>query len=218
PARRGVVRRAGRPRRRGAGSAGGVRGLRRREPLQPFGRARSRRPHRGARGAAGPRYVRAPDLRVRCLRRAPAHGVSQPQAARDGVVTPAQIADLLQDSLTVLSAGRRTALTRQQTLTATIDWSHALLDVREQTLFRRLGVFAGHCDLDALEAVCDGDLDLLGRLVDKSLIVVDEHGGSARYRLLDTVRHYARERLAAAGETIGLARRHRAYYLQLAET
>ena len=83
-------------------------------------------------------------------------------AARVGVLAPAQIAEHLRDSLDVLSAGRRTALTRQQTLTATLDWSHALLDEDERALFRRLGVFAGSCDLDAVEDVCEGDLDVLG--------------------------------------------------------
>lgn len=138
-------------------------------------------------------------------------------AARVGVLAPAQIAERLRDSLTVLAASRRTALTRQQTLTATLDWSHELLDDDERTLFRRLGVFAGSCDLDAVEAVCDGDLDVLGRLVDKSLIVVEEQEGTARYRLLDTVRHYARERLTRAGEQQRLEARHRAHYVRLTE-
>ncbi|MDQ6822244.1 MAG: hypothetical protein M3076_18205 [Actinomycetota bacterium] len=138
-------------------------------------------------------------------------------AARVGVLAPAQIAERLRDSLTVLAAGRRTALTRQQTLIATLDWSHELLDDDERTLFRRVGVFAGSCDLDAVEAVCDGDLDVLGRLVDKSLIVVEEQEGAARYRLLDTVRHYARERLTRAGEQQQLEARHRAHYARLAE-
>ena len=138
-------------------------------------------------------------------------------AARVGVLAPAQIAEHLRDSFAVLAAGRRTALTCQQTLSATLDWSHALLDEDERTLFRHLGVFAGSCDLDAVRAVSEGDLDVLGRLVDKSLVVVDEQDGAARYRLLDVVRHYARERSAAAGEQDGLEARHRAYYLHLAE-
>jgi predicted ATPase/tetratricopeptide (TPR) repeat protein len=138
-------------------------------------------------------------------------------AARVGVLAAAQIAERLRDSLAVLAAGRRAALTRQQTLTATLDWSHALLDDDERVLLRRLGAFAGSADLDAVEAVCDGDLDVLARLADKSLVVVDEHDGAARYRLLDTVRHYARERLAEAGEQAALERRHRAYVLALAE-
>jgi predicted ATPase/DNA-binding SARP family transcriptional activator len=138
-------------------------------------------------------------------------------AARVGVLAPAQIAERLRESLSVLAAGRRTALTRQQTLTATLDWSHELLDGDERTVFRRLGAFAGSCDLDAVQAVCDGGLTILARLVDKSLVVVEEQDGAARYRLLDTVRHYARERLAEAGETRSLEARHRAHYLRLAE-
>lgn len=138
-------------------------------------------------------------------------------AARVGVLAPAQIAEHLRDSLSVLRAGPRTALTRQQTLTATLDWSHALLDEDELTLFRRLGVFAASCDLDAVESVCEGELDVLGRLVDKSLVVVEEQDAAARYRLLDIIRHYARERLEQAGEQKRLEARHRAHYLRLAE-
>jgi predicted ATPase/DNA-binding SARP family transcriptional activator/class 3 adenylate cyclase len=137
-------------------------------------------------------------------------------AARVGVLTPAQIAEHLRDSLSVLTTGPRSALTRQQTLTATLDWSHALLDEDERALFRRLGVFAASCDLDAVEAVCEGELDVLGRLVDKSLVVVEEQDAVARYRLLDIVRHYARERLEKAGEQRRLEARHRAHYLRLA--
>jgi predicted ATPase/DNA-binding SARP family transcriptional activator len=138
-------------------------------------------------------------------------------AARVGVLAPAQIAERLRDSIAVLAGGSRTELTRQQTLTATLDWSHELLGEAERRLFRRLGVFAGSFDLAAVEAVCDGGLDLVGQLVDKSLIGVEEHHGSARYRLLDTVRHYARERLAEAQERAEIERRHRDHHLGLAE-
>jgi predicted ATPase/DNA-binding SARP family transcriptional activator len=138
-------------------------------------------------------------------------------AARVGVLSPAQIAERLRESLAVLAAGRRTALTRQQTLTATLDWSHELLDDEERTMFRRLGTFAGSCDLDAVEGLCEGQLDVLARLVDKSLVVAEEQDGVDRYRLLDTVRHYARQRLAQAGEQRRLEARHRAHYLRLAE-
>lgn len=138
-------------------------------------------------------------------------------AARVGVLAPAQIAERLRDSLSVLATARRTSLTRQQTLTATLDWSHDLLDEPERQVFRRLGAFAGHFDLVAVEVVCDGHLDVLARLVDKSLVVVEEHGDTARYLLLDTVRHYAREKLDAAGERRDLGARHRAHYLRLAE-
>jgi predicted ATPase/DNA-binding SARP family transcriptional activator len=138
-------------------------------------------------------------------------------AARVGVLAVAQIAERLRDSIGVLVAGRRTALTRQQTLAATLDWSHQLLDEHERALFCRLGVFAGSFDLAAVEGVCSGDLDTLGRLVDKSLVTVEEHDGTVRYRLLDTVRHYARERLEQAGQRRRLEARHRAHYLEVAE-
>jgi predicted ATPase len=138
-------------------------------------------------------------------------------AARVAVLAPAQIAARLRDSLTVLAASHRAALTRQQTLTATLDWSHGLLAEDEQRLFRRLGVFAGDFDLEAVETVCQDGLEVLSLLVDKSLVAVEDHPDAARYRLLDTVRHYARARLDQAGETDELARRHRARYLELAE-
>lgn len=138
-------------------------------------------------------------------------------AARVGVLAPAQIARRLRDSLAVLAAGSRTALTRQQTLTATLDWSHERLDNAERALFRRLGVFAGSFDLAAVEAVAAGDLDVLGQLIDKSLVVAEERAGAARYHLLETVRHYARERLKAEGEWEALEGRHRAHYCALAE-
>ena len=117
----------------------------------------------------------------------------------------------------MLAGGRRTALTRQQTLTATLDWSYQLLEDDERALLRRLGAFAASCALDAVEEVSGGELDVLGRLVDKSLVVVEEQDGEARYRLLDTVRHYARERLAEAGELDRQQAQHRAYYLHLAQ-
>ena len=139
-------------------------------------------------------------------------------AARTGVLAPGQIAERLRDSLAVLASGHRSPLTRQQTLTATLDWSHALLDDEERVLFRRLGTFAGECGLDAIERVCDGDLDVLGRLVDKSLVVVAEDQGRPRYRLLDTIRTYARARLADCDETAELEARHRRYYADFAET
>jgi predicted ATPase/DNA-binding SARP family transcriptional activator len=138
-------------------------------------------------------------------------------AARVAVLAPAQIAARLRDSLSVLAASHRAALTRQQTLTATLDWSHGLLEADEQRLLRRLGVFAGDFDLEAMETVCQDTLEVLSPLVDKSLVAVEEHPEAVRYRLLDTVRHYARARLNEAGEAEELARRHRARYLKVAE-
>jgi predicted ATPase len=146
-------------------------------------------------------------------------------AARVGVMTPGQIVERLDDSLDLLSAGSRTAMTRQQTLRATLAWSFDLLDPDEQVLLRRLAVFAGSFGLEAAEDVCAGEpLDrgeaaaLLGRLVDKSLVQVEEGSGEHRYRLLETVRQYATEQLEAAGERDGLERRHREWYLELAES
>ena len=144
-------------------------------------------------------------------------------AARVGSLSPAQIAGRLGDSLAVLTAGSRSALDRQQTLRATLSWSHDLLTTGERALFRRLGVFAGTFALEAAEDVAAGDgldgrevADLLGRLVDKSLVVAEDDPGGYRYRLLEPVRQYARERLADAGEATRLEARHHAFYLDLA--
>ena len=145
-------------------------------------------------------------------------------AARVNVLTPAQIVERLDDSLDLLSAGARTAMTRQQTLRATLAWSFELLEAGEQVLLRRLAVFAGF-GLEAAEDVCAEDplrrseaVALLGRLVDKSLVHVEEGPGDRRYRLLETVRQYAAERLEEAGERASLERRHRDWYVELAES
>ncbi len=146
-------------------------------------------------------------------------------AARVSVLTPAQIVERLDDSLDLLSAGSRTAMTRQQTLRATLAWSFDLLEVEEQILLRRLSVFAGSFSLEAAEDVCaeqplqrSGAVGLLGRLIDKSLVHVEEGPGDRRYRLLETVRQYAAERLAQAGESDAFERRHRDWYVELAES
>src|SRR5215213_2053369 len=136
-------------------------------------------------------------------------------AARVKVLSPEQIAARLSDRFRILSGGPRTALPRQQTLRATMDWSYQLLDDVEQHLLRRLSVFMGSCTLEAVEAICGRDsieasdvLDILSRLVDKSLVVVVP-GPENRYRLLDTVRQYGRERLEEAGETDPARAAHR---------
>jgi predicted ATPase/class 3 adenylate cyclase len=146
-------------------------------------------------------------------------------AARIRVLSASQIADRLDDCLRLLSAGGRTVLARQQTLRATLDWSHALLTYAEQVLFRRLAVFAGGLGLDAVEMVCQDDtldsveaLDLLGRLVDKSLVVArTATDGAARYHLLEPVRQYAHGRLIDSMEADPLRRRHAECFLDLAE-
>jgi predicted ATPase/DNA-binding CsgD family transcriptional regulator/Tfp pilus assembly protein PilF len=145
-------------------------------------------------------------------------------AARVRALSVDQIADRLRDRFQLLDSGDRTAPPRQQTLRATVDWSYELLDGPEQMLLRRLAVFSGW-NLDMAEQVCSDDaipaeavLDLLISLIDKSLVVLDgEAAGDARYRLLDTIREYALERLAAAGEESRLFLRHRDCVLALVE-
>jgi predicted ATPase/DNA-binding SARP family transcriptional activator len=147
-------------------------------------------------------------------------------AARARVLSPVQIAERLGDSLRLLAGGSRTALTRQQTLRATLAWSHDLLTLEERVLFRRLAVFSGSFALDAVEGVCAGDgldryqiLDLLDRLADKSLAaVLDDQAGDLRYRSLETVRQYAAERLDEAGEREALELRHLEWYERFTST
>ena len=147
-------------------------------------------------------------------------------AARVPVLGLDQLAQRLDEGLWVLSGGSRVAPTRQQTLIATLDWSYALLGQPERAVFRRLAVFAGGCDLEAAEAVCSGEdvaptevLDRLAELVHRSLVLGEGLDGSARYRLLEPVRQYARQRLEAEGEGAlsGAASRHLTYCLGLAE-
>ena len=145
-------------------------------------------------------------------------------AARVRVLSPRQILDRLGQALDMLGGGTRSGLTRQRTLSATLDWSHDLLDEAERTAFRRLAVFAGSFDLEASEHVCGVDpldspavLPLLGRLVDKSLVVREPHGDVARFRLLEIVREYAHERLTRAGEHVPVQQRHRDWYCAWAE-
>jgi predicted ATPase/DNA-binding CsgD family transcriptional regulator len=139
-------------------------------------------------------------------------------------LTPAQIAAGLDDRFTLLVRGPRGAARRQQTLAASMDWSHDLLDETDRTVFRRLAVLAGGFTLDGARAVCASGpvaepdvLPALGRLVDKSLVVVDEREAEARYRLLETVRQYAGDRLDAAGERSAARDRHLDHFLTLAE-
>lgn len=144
-------------------------------------------------------------------------------AAQVRTLSLAQIAARLDDRFQLLRGGSRTALTRQQTLRAAIDWSYDLLDAGERALFRRLAVFAGGWTLDAAEAVCaDPELPaaavllLLSRLVDKSLVGARDEGEARRYDLLETIRQYARERLEESGEAIALGDRHQRWCLDLA--
>jgi predicted ATPase len=143
-------------------------------------------------------------------------------AARVRALSVETIAERLSDGFRLLTGGDTTAMPRQQTLRACIDWSYDLLTEPERTLLRRLAVFAGGWTLRAAEAVGAGGrvdttdvLDLLTQLVEKSLVEFDAEG--ARYRLLETVRQYAQERLDASGEGELARTRHVAFYVVLAE-
>jgi predicted ATPase len=145
-------------------------------------------------------------------------------AARTRVFPPDQIVALLDDRFRLLTGGSRTALPRHQTLLALIEWSHDLLTAAERMLLRRLSVFAGGWSLDAAQAVC-GDrlgedvLQTLAHLADKSLVDVEEptEAAQGRYRLLETVRQYARDKLFASGEAERVRDRHLEYFVQFAE-
>ncbi len=144
-------------------------------------------------------------------------------AARVRALSLAEILEGLHDRFRLLTGGARTAVRRQQTLRASVDWSHALLTEPERVLFRRLAVFLGGFDLDAAQAVAGGGdverfqvLDLLTLLVDKSLVVADDSGGRTRYRLLETVRQYAAEKLGESGEADAVRSRHRDHYTAMA--
>jgi predicted ATPase/class 3 adenylate cyclase/DNA-binding CsgD family transcriptional regulator len=148
-------------------------------------------------------------------------------AARLGSLSAAEINDRLDQRFRLLTTGNRAARPRHQTLRALIDWSYDLLDPDERIVFERLSVFAGGWTLDAAEAVVHGGdvadwqvLDLLAALVGKSLVQAEIIGGSTRYRLLETVRHYAAERLAqrAGADPHDVRVAHRDYYLSLVET
>jgi predicted ATPase/DNA-binding SARP family transcriptional activator len=146
-------------------------------------------------------------------------------AARVGGLSPLEIADRLGDALGLLRGGSRAGLTRQQTLRATLAWSHDLLSEPEQALYRRLGVFAGSFGLPAVEGICVDDevpaeevLVLLLGLIEKSLVQPETgHGARTRYRLLETIRQDTREHLQSAGETGSFEAAHRAWYMTLAE-
>jgi predicted ATPase/DNA-binding SARP family transcriptional activator len=154
-------------------------------------------------------------------------------AARTNMLAVEQILRRLDDRFRLLTGGLRSALPRHQTLRATIEWSYDLLSEKERILFRRLAVFMGGWTLEAAEEVCTGDgiesadiLDLLSQLVSKSLIVVeflnngetrDPAAGSLRYRRLETIRQFGREKLFETAEAAHLQDRHLAYFLKFAE-
>ncbi|MGC2379348.1 MAG: adenylate/guanylate cyclase domain-containing protein, partial [Mycobacterium sp.] len=144
-------------------------------------------------------------------------------AARVRALSLVEILDSLHDRFRLLTGGSRTAVRRQKTLRASMDWSHALLTEPERILFRRLAAFLGSFDLDAAQTVVGSGaveryqvLDQLTLLVDKSLVVADESGGRTRYRLLETVRQYALEKLGESGEADAVRSRHRDHYTAIA--
>jgi predicted ATPase/class 3 adenylate cyclase/DNA-binding CsgD family transcriptional regulator len=146
-------------------------------------------------------------------------------AARVRSLSLAQIVGSLNDRFRLLTGGARTAVRRQQTLRASVDWSHTLLTEPERVLLRRLAVFMGDFDLDAAQAVGAADeveryqiLDQLGLLVDKSLVLADDASDTMRYRMLETVRQYALEKLGDSGEADAVRSRHRDYYTDMTAT
>ena len=147
-------------------------------------------------------------------------------AARAKALSVEQIAARLNDRFRLLTGGSRTALPRQQTLQATIDWSYGLLSEPERALFRCLSVFTGGWSLEAAEAVStaassldpDSALELLSQLVNKSMVVADtEEGLAYRYRMLETIRQYAQQKLIEADEAARARNQHLAYFLAFAE-
>ncbi|HZJ22825.1 MAG TPA: AAA family ATPase, partial [Anaerolineales bacterium] len=139
-------------------------------------------------------------------------------AARIKVFSAEQIATRLDDRFRLLTGGSRTALPRQQTLRALIDWSHDMLSGEERALLRRLSVFSDGWTFEAAEAMCpDIDaMELLTQLINKSLVIVEDHAEEPRYRLLETVRQYARDKLLEAGEAEQMRDWHLEYFHDLA--
>jgi predicted ATPase/DNA-binding CsgD family transcriptional regulator len=144
-------------------------------------------------------------------------------AARVRALSLEEIVGSLNDRFRLLTGGGRTAVRRQQTLRASVDWSHALLTESERVLFRRLAPFMGGFDLSAARDVTGGTeveryqvMDQLTLLVDKSLVVADDTGGRMRFRLLETVRQYALEKLGESGDADTVRVRHRDHYTRMA--
>ncbi|MBA4176936.1 MAG: hypothetical protein C0505_10325 [Leptothrix sp. (in: Bacteria)] len=145
-------------------------------------------------------------------------------AARVRAMSVADINKRLSDRYRFLVGGARVLQERQQTLRALVDWSYDLLDASEQTVLQRLATFAGGFNLDAAEQVCGIEpidrfevLDLLASLVEKSLVMLDESGDESRYRMLETIADYAREKLAQSGDAQTLAARHCEHFFALAK-
>ena len=144
-------------------------------------------------------------------------------AARVKVLSVANIDHRLNERFKLLTAGSRTALPRQKTLGALIDWSYDFLSAEERHLFNQVSIFAGTFTLEGASAVCqcgdEGDIfELIASLADKSLVVADTTGSQERYRLLESMREYALQKLTASGERENVARRHAEYFLATAKT
>jgi predicted ATPase/DNA-binding CsgD family transcriptional regulator len=142
-------------------------------------------------------------------------------AARMRTLSVTQILDNLSDRYRLLTGGRRATPSRQQTLRSSVDWSWDLCSPEEQRLWARLSVFAGSAQLDAIEGICTDAsdatdiIDLVGSLVDKSIVIREEPGPEVRYRMLDTLREYGRSELLRSGEYDHTRRRYRDWYAQL---
>jgi predicted ATPase/class 3 adenylate cyclase len=163
--------------------------------------------------AVDPAFASSPAVPALCARLEQLPLALELAAARVRVLSPEQLVERLSQRLDLLKAGRG-ADPRQQTLRATIEWSHDLLTDEEQQLFARLAVFRGGCTLESAEAVCDAGLDTIESLVDKSLLRVREGN---RFWMLETIREYAAERLAVSVDADEVRRRHAKYFLSLAE-
>ena len=145
-------------------------------------------------------------------------------ATRVKALSVRQIAAHLNERFRLLTGGHRTALPRHQTLRGLIDWSYELLAEAERAVFRRLSVFAGGWTLEAAQAVCPGEgidsfdvIDLVSRLLEKSIVVMEEQGTDTRYRMLETIRQYGLEKLAETTEGDRIRDRHRDFYLGFVE-
>ena len=196
-----------------------VAGLAERAALELFvDRARAVQPGFSLEGDAGPTVL---DI---CRRLDGLPLALELAAARLRALPLTILAERLDDRFRLLTGGGRTTMPRQQTLRAVVDWSYDLLFEEERLLFGRLAAFTGGCELPAVEAVCADDrvpreeiLDILSRLIDKSLVTVDLSSNPARYSQLQTLGQYARERLAASDGSDLVHERHARWYLDLAE-
>jgi predicted ATPase/class 3 adenylate cyclase len=166
--------------------------------------------------AVDPAFTRSPAVDELCVRLDGLPLAIELAAARTAVFSTQQLVDRLSHRLDLLK-GNRDVDPRQQTLRATIEWSHQLLSAEEQQLFARLGIFIGGCTYEAAEEVAEADPDTLQSLLDKSLVRKRETDQGLRYWMLETIREYAAERLEASGEAGELRQRHAEWFLALAE-